>query len=185
MLLLEEQILGSFDFFSIKTGNYYNYTYKLCKGEDKVILKFINFIRTTYGEISIGKHWLFDYFCFQFEYWRTKNIKYKKGGGIIELSWVIGDKAILRWKNRVKDYQYFYKTGLLKYSSLTKGEYFSLFEQEKREVLNKKNIIDLERERFFNKDNGFLHCFQFAYYNSNSKLCKICKFRSKCKDIKK
>jgi len=178
---LEEQVLWSFDYFSKKTENYKNYTYKLGKGEDLILFKFTNFLRTEYGELSIGKNWLYDYFCFHFEYWRTKNIKYFKGGGIIELSWVIGPKAVLRWKSRLSSYSYFYKEGVIKIFKISSEDYFSNFIEQKQTIISRG---ELERSRFFNTDMGFLHCVQTTSgYNTKYQKCKICKFRLKCKTI--
>lgn len=183
MKTLEEQVLWSFDYFSKKTNNYQNYTYKLGKGEDVTLLKFINFIRSEYGELSIGKNWLFDYFCFQFEYWRTKNIKYTRGGGIVELSWVIGKKAIDRFKTRNNSYQYFSDIGVIKIYKISKEDYFSFFITKKE--IPTSNRGNIERARFFNTEQGFLHCIEnTSRYNIKFKECVLCKFRLKCKKIK-
>lgn len=148
--------------------------------KDEICIR--NFIKTLikeYGEESIGKNFIYDYFCFQTNYWINLNTRFGKR---IPVSWFLGKKAFERWKNNPEpDLYHAHQTAnqLGIHIGLIYGEKKSLI---KALVLN--TAEENEKNRFYNTDRGFLNCIESTtLYSHLSKACITCKFKNDCKEL--
>jgi hypothetical protein len=134
-----------------------------------------NFTKRLENEFkgAIDKQFLQTFILFQFLYYDDK--KTRLGKGRVYLNWILGEKAIERWKN--KHERWFY------------------FVEEYRKSLDIPNIVEKqaidsekvslhrqrERKRFWGSEMGFLHCYEFELYEKYSSECLSCKFKNNCK----
>ena len=126
---------------------------------------------------SLGLSYLYDYFTYSFNFWT------KDGEDLrcIPFNWIIGEPQYLRWINRSEHYHFYCRTGILSKVDLPKLS-------ELKSVLYTDNIPkldyseELEKERFFNTNEGFVNCILLTtLYSKSSKWCIRCKFKTGCK----
>jgi len=122
---------------------------------------------------SIDENFIQAFILYQFLYYDDK--KTRLGRGRVYLNWILGKKAIERWKN--------------------KNEYWFYFTEEYRKRLDipivvEKQVVDYEkvelhkqreRKRFLGTPQGFLHCHELVLFDKYSKECLSCKFKNNCK----
>jgi len=183
---LEEKIILSFEYFIAEISCRKDYMYAPYKWENKSIENFATLLKNKYGSNSIGVHWFFNYFCFQFEYWRTK--KTELGEGLAYIEWIIGPKAFKRWEGKTKDYWYFCQEGLLNFNKEIKFSKFKI-------IIEGKSIFDINKIRtdeeiekglYINQRKGFYNCLLYTtLFNKKSGLCQNCKFQENCKKIQR
>jgi len=149
--LLQEQLILVFEYFIAKISGYQNFEAKLHSREKVAVTNFAKFLIDRYGEKSIGFDFLYKYFVFQFEYWRTK--KTREGEGRAQIRWIIGDKAFKRWLNKDSDYWYFCQQGLLKkHSDIKYSDIAELLGEKEieKDYIEIKTYEEIEKERYFN-----------------------------------
>lgn len=184
---LEDKIELTFEYFTQQISNYKNQDFVPTFKEKKEIQNFAILLKERYFELSLGSTWFFEYFSFQFEYWRTKESRYYKG--LAKLSWVIGPKAFTRWLNKSNDYLYWCRTGVLFFNkSLHKGDIDKLFNNKinisflNKDNITQKNVEEIEKKIYLNTKQGFIHCLNVTtLFNNQSLTCLKCKFKNNCK----
>lgn len=161
------------------------YVVNLTDNDHKCLDKFVEFYCKKINQYAIGPVFLVDYVEFAFDFWR--GVKTKFGEGTVYLNWVFGKKGIERyekWKKVVhtrklrKDIS---RRVLAKYrwKEDTKKEFV-------RSILEINKVEESEKERFKNKDEGFIWCIQTTtLYNHKSKNCLSCRYSIDCKEVLK
>lgn len=120
----------------------------------------------------IGINFLREYFIYQFCYWIDKReTKFKSA---IMPSWLLNKSAFERWANKNKCWKYF--------NTMFEKEYRITFQRNFTKV-NLEEIEEIERKRFYNRDEGLIHCVELSSFNKCSVTCINCKFKSICEDI--
>jgi len=135
--------------------------------EIKMMKVFVDSLSPSHGE-----DWLFNYFCFQFHRYTDKKTRF--GQGVIYLNWVIGQKAILKFKEASSEELYYmeqFKSSFNLVNILLKPQ----------SIENGKDYKDRERRRFYNTTRGLLHCKENSLYSQKNKNCITCKNKTDCK----
>lgn len=171
-----------YTYFYSKIYNNSNYKFEPSSKSLESISKFLNLLDAKYKLECIGIHFLSMYFLFQFDYWSKLDIK--AFNNKIQLNFIIGKKAFERYINRDSNFDYqIYESHLLNVISLNEIKNFFIEDT----YLNKLNKFEeIEKNRFYNTDKGFLNCIQHTtlYYHISSH-CIACKFKINCKDLLK
>lgn len=203
-LILKECFL----FYSFKIGNCtYNTLgekiYKLNYTESTSLYNFTKFLKDKHQEY-LNIDWLFDYFNYQFTYWdfiRTSKLKDSKEY-LINLHWVIGQKALKRYLTRTKKDTYYYNSVFYPKYIIKKQELIDFLniknfieEKEDETVLEEDRVIIInplnkEEEALklqkYNTNEGFFLCLSFTtLFKFNSDTCINCIFKNKCKSVLK
>ena len=147
---------------------------------EKLIENFISrWKKRRVEEDSLGIAFLYDYFCYSYDYW-TENGKKPK---LIPLSWTIGEPQLKRWDNRVESYQYLYSQGLLLNCKIP---HLNTIKEKINNTSRETGLYlyeEYERQRFHNTDKGFVHCLlTISLCDERSKWCSSCKFKLECID---
>lgn len=158
-----------------------NFRVSMSDSRAKVVEGFIVDFKKLYSTNILQDKILKSYFDFQFNYWYRKDAKYGKGTSI-QIEWIIGNKAVERWKNDSKRYLSFkVRKNLKKDNDFTKirkkvdVKRLSVFieVQEREERLKAKNL---------NMENCLEICtLNTTLYNHKSSNCMSCKFKKECK----
>lgn len=152
------------------------------KKDQYLIVMFIKFLNKNYNQ-QVDMNFLIDYFKFQFSHYAgTVNSKY--GRNSIMIHWIIGPKAIKRWKERDVRKKYIVKIKLKKEVEINLKNVFKINNNNDK-IFNK--IYDYEerdKERFFNEDIAFNYCLMLTtLFNPKSKFCSGCRFKENCKKV--
>lgn len=165
---------------------------------------------TNFSKLLIQKspqylnlNWIFDYFNYQFTYWDFI-FQQKKDKGedyLIQLHWILGQKALKRFLSRTDKDTYFYHSSFYPKYKINREDLFKLFEKynffvetEDKEGIEKKEqklfLNDVEeniKKRKYNTLEGFYLCQEFStLFKYNSPLCKKCNYKDICKkELKK
>lgn len=155
----------------------YQYLYEICSGhrfdnfrysknDQTIIDRFV--AKLNY---SIGEDWLWEYFCYQFN--RYVDLNTRIGKGKIPVSWVMGQKAIEKYKN-VSEEELFYV-----------NEFKIRFDiknpiSKKELIIRDNNYKDMERKRFKNAERQFIHCKENDLFDKLNKICFNCKNKKYC-----
>jgi len=126
-----------------------------------------NFIAKLPKETS--EDWLFDFLTFGFSRYSDLNTRY--GKGLIQLSWVIGQKAIDAYNKR--------NEGQIYYTQKFKAENKIQKEVKKAKPFN-ESFLNREKQRFYNTERGLLHCKEMLFISNQSNSCLNCKFKEEC-----
>lgn len=190
-----------FLFYSSKIDNYVvnnnQKQYKFNYTENSSLYNFSNFLKND-KEYYLNIDWLFSYFNYQFTYWDYIKEQKKLNGEIclIQLHWILGQKALKRFKNKTQKDSYFYHTKFLQKYKIKKEnliEYLenkkllSIEDNEEKKVFNELNIKEEKLKlKSFNTIEGFYICLNYtSLYKFNSDVCIKCKYRKECKDYLK
>lgn len=154
-----------------------DFVYNFLDSELKTVLSFFDYFKKN--KTIIGNEFLANYFEFQFNYWIGCDILYSK----IRIAWIIGPKAIERWKN--KKYTNSFLTDIRKNIPLSIK---SLIEPVNGDFDFTEPYPHEEKEKqlFLNQPCGLMWCIQnTTLINPNSEVCGECKFKNDCKDLLK
>lgn len=156
------------------------FNYKKTTSSDKTIDNFLClFEKKGIRRQSLGLNFLYDYFCYTYNYYLTMEITRKT----VPLNWIIGKKMVCRWNDKIDQYRFLYGSELLKQRSIP-----SLFQV--MEILEGPTEIEetpyheeVERKRFYNTPDGFLNCIlSTTLCDEKSKLCMSCDSKDECID---
>lgn len=179
-MILEEKISIFFKFFNEKhTG--IKQSFEVSDTEKKYVSKFIVKISDDIHISSIGFDWLWDYFCFQFSYWNDLTMGYSNS---VQMSWVLGKKALDRWANRRDDSGFLNKMFSIE-ENISKTELKKLLDEDKNLSIDELfEIEETERKRFLNEKTGLVHCLDVtSLAHPESEACSKCIYASECKEV--
>ena len=154
-------------FFQVSTNNQ-NFEFRPKERERKMIDTFVSKLTPSHGE-----DWLFGYFCYQFS--RYIDLKTRFGKGVVMLGWIIGDKALKKYRDASDEEKYWgdqFKTRFNIHNPLIE-----------KQPIEYKEYKDKERRRFYNSVRGLLHCKENDLYNDKNRHCIFCKNLKDCKPI--
>ena len=166
--MVEEQIKTIYQYlYEVSSGNRFD-NFKYSQRDQTLIDKFVK--RLNY---SIGEDWLWEYFCYQFN--RYVDLKTRLGQGKVPLSWVIGDKAWMKYKEASEEELYYVNE-------------FKIRFEVKNPVLDKELLVrgnsykEHERNRFKNVERQFIHCKENSLFDKLSRTCFNCKNKKYCNE---
>lgn len=158
----------------VKVSMNENYVLNYSASQETMIYNFIDY----FGAMKITKDFLRAYFEFQFNY----TYKFEKfGKGKVMLNWVIGKKAIERWKDRDKfKFKYHILYGIKKHINISNKNPASIGWLDK--LAKGLPHEDDQRAKHLNTNKGVLWCYSnTTMYNHRSDYCVMCKFSDICK----
>ena len=139
---------------------------KFTKNQEKMLDKFLSGLTQSHGD-----DWLWNYMCYQFSRYEEVDKETLKDRSV--LGWVIGPKAIERYKNLTKQHQYYVDDFIVRHE-------LKNFLKEKREALDASDHYQRERKRFYGTERGLVHCKENDLYDKDATQCKFCKFKAYC-----
>ena len=155
-----------FSYLRQEVSGYKFYEFVEKKSHTPKIDKFLDYIET------IGKDKLWDFLCFQF--FRYHDMDTRFGKGVVQLGWIIGQKARDEWEK--KTHQRWFRCVEWKMDNQISNPL-----SDNRYTPSSKYLDGL-RKRYFNKEKGFLLCIDAELYDENNSICKACNFNEFCKD---
>lgn len=158
-----------------------SFVYNADSRDEACIQSFIKLLDKEYGIESIGRTFVYDYFCFQLDYWKNMDTRFGKK---IPISWFIGKKAFERWKkNPEEDLWHAYQT------ANEFGIHIGLIHTTgpvHMDVLELKETEEAEKARFGDPAKQLVHCLETTtLYNHRSTLCISCPEKNACKALLK
>lgn len=101
----------------------------------------------------------------------------------VQISWVVGQKAYDRWMNRRDDSAFLNKMFSIQ-EKISKSELQGLLDDEDKSIDELFHIEEIERKRFLNTENGFVHCLDLtSLAHPESSACDRCIHSGECKEI--
>jgi hypothetical protein len=161
-----------------------SYKFKMTPTRNQMILNFIELFKSMTNSDFVAEDNLRKFMEYQFNYWYKHDAKYGKGTSI-QIEWIIGSKAIERWKSRTDKQKK--KTDFIIRKNLKKDVKFSEVDKTasddyKRILLKVRDSEENEKARFYNTSKGFSYCLiSTSLYNHKSKYCSLCNKSSECK----
>ena len=176
-----ETVRRFYEYFYQKIYIKPKYIFNPSKTGMKMIENFIKLLDKEFNIKLIGEDFLWSYFIYQFNYWR--NAELKSFFGKMQISYIIGQKAFLRYKED-------------KHNLMWVTEKSEIIE---RYILRKKDLINNEEKIIYqaryeesikkmhlNTDKGFYFCIEnTTLYHPKHKSCMFCKFKNDCKKVLK
>ena len=164
---MKEKVIKMYEYlYGISTGNQ-NFEFKPSEKDNKILDNFVSKLTPSHGD-----DWLFTFMNYQFSRYIDQETRFGKGK--ILLGWVIGDKAIQKYKDATDEEKYYgekFKTDYQVTNILT--------EPPKVEI--SKEYLDRERSRFYATERGLIHCTENKLYDPSSKWCMTCHYKLYCK----
>lgn len=176
-------------------------TYKFNYTENTSLYNFSKFLKEKNPQY-LTIDWLFDYFNYQFTYWsfvRDSNIK-NNPDYLINLHWILGQKALKRYLARTKKDTYYYQSVFFPKYEIRKNDLIELLNSKKflieiqdETILEEDKVVQINplnireeniKEKKLNTIEGFYSCISFTtLFKYNSKICLSCKYKSNCKTL--
>jgi hypothetical protein len=180
-MILKKDIIQFYEYFYKKKFNSAKYNFKPSEKSLKVIDTFLSLLDKNFNLKLVGKSFLFDYFIYQFNYWRNANLVAFHGKFRIEL--IIGRKAFLRYKDNVRDDLWVIQSSeIYKLYNLIKSD---LIPSEKHAVSSFDHELGIKKMKF-NTIEGFNTCITATtMYNHQHTVCILCNYKKDCKKILK
>lgn len=182
MIQIDENLVYKFyEYFYKKKHNQLSYKFKPSDKAKALTLKFIKKLDKHYNLKTIGEEFLWNYFVYQFNYWRNAELKAFYGKFRIDL--IIGDKAFKRFKDDQYDNMWVtYGSEIIDLYGLRKHDLIHHDTSPKYKTTQEESIKLLH----LNEDIGFLYCIEnTTLYNYKHKACLMCNFKDECKKILK
>jgi hypothetical protein len=158
------KVAKMYEYMFVEVSGRKNYTFSPTKAQTTMIN---NFIKSK--EQQIGNNWLFEYFLFQFNRYYDKKTRF--GTGIVQLSWVVGKKALSNWKNK-KDGETFYV-----------DEFRRKFELKNPLIPKKQLKLSEEYFNIKRKAGNVVECNQLNLYKEKNIVCRFCNNKLICKEL--
>lgn len=183
-MINREDVIKFYQYFYRKRFNSINYKFHPSDKASKSIDTFLNICNKNYNLKLIGTSFLYDYFIYQFNYWRDAKLEACYGKFRIEL--VIGKKAFDRFFNNERDDMWV----------IEKSEIIELYGFKKEDLVEQEKPIKLQnykgnheiaiKQLYHNTDLGFYQCIEnTTMYNHKHTCCMLCNFKSDCKKLLK
>lgn len=157
--------------YSIVSG-FQDYEVKLNPTNKKILNSFVKRLENEFKG-GIDEQFLQTFILYQFLYYDSK--KTRLGKGKVYLNWILGEKAIERYKNKNENWFYFVEE-YRKYLGISSIAEKEVIDQEKVSLHKQR-----ERKRFFGSERGWLHCQENELFEKYSSECLSCKFKHNCK----
>jgi hypothetical protein len=164
-VLMRETFKTQYNYLIQSVSGYKFYELKETKKNKVQIDTFLNYI---------SEYDLWDFLCYQF--FRYHNKKTRFGKGIIQLSWIIGQKAIEEWEEKTPE-RWFRCVEWKIETDISNPLYDHRYTPS-------SSFLDKLRLKHYEKELGFLMCMDADLFDENSSVCKICKFRDYCEKQK-
>jgi len=155
--------------------------------DNQSITNFLIEVHKDYNLNSINNDFLFKYFIYQYDYWKSKEIR--AFGNHTRLINIIGPKAYSRFKQIQTNSTYNWynaEKSLVEYG--IDRSILSRYNHNKSSDPSKLHI-DEEKEKIVFKSNHHLqlaHCIDnTTLYNHNSNHCQVCTMQNVCKRMLK
>lgn len=176
----EQTIIDFYQYFYRKKHKTEKYTYKPSDRARKMINNFIKKLDELYSLKVIGKSFLWNYFVYQFNYWRSAELV--SFYGKFKIEYVIGNKALKRFKEDKYDNLWVTQgSEIISDYNLRKSD---LVKEERVEY--KSNYEITLKKKHHNKPKGFYLCIETTtLYNPQHLCCITCDFKHDCKKILK
>lgn len=180
-MISEQDVINFYQYFYRKRFNSFNYKFKPSEKAEKVIKTFITLLDKHYNLKLVGHSFLYDFFMYQFNYWRDAKIEAFHGKFRIEL--IIGNKAVDRFNlNERDDHWVIEKSEIISLYGFKKSD---LIPQEKPEEYQGSYEITIKNKNY-NTPTGFFNCIEnTTLYNHKHKCCMLCDFKADCKKVLK
>lgn len=126
---------------------------------------------------SIGIDYLWNYFVYQFEYW--KKLEIEKRNKKIDISYIVGKKAFDRYISRDTEYDWQITENARTYSKILFEEKVSL--PIKVNNNSSYDSDDIYRATSLNTELGLSNCITYtSLFNPKSNNCSQCNFQNQC-----
>lgn len=178
----KQTILRFYEYFYSKLTANNDFVVHLNKKEKISLDNYIKIISKEIKLESIGEEFWYDYFCFQFEFWRTKYTRLGKNK--VKFNWVIGKESWKRWNSRVECFRYFHEIGFVKMFDIKKSDLIKI-QKTNIDFTQIRPIEELIKSSKYNTKEGFQNCIMLTeLYNEKSELCQNCIEKDLCIEIK-
>lgn len=174
----EKHVFKSFLYFYEKI---YKYSPPYTENSKKLCSTFLDILKQKYHSLDrLGVEFLWSYFIFQFEYWEKLEIKsYNKK---INLSFIIGKKAIKRYLERDSDYDW----QLSLNETYNKKDFTTKVGLEQFREKSTYDPDEIYRAELLNTDKGLSNCLIYtSLYKAVSRNCQTCKYIKDCIELQK
>jgi hypothetical protein len=180
-----EKIKKTYEFFSRIVISDESFKFKQDYTEYLTLESFVKRINKDYS--SYGNTFLFNYFCFQFSYWNSKNFTKSKLPKLPNLTWIIGKKAYDRWNNKNENWKFFIDRDFLsKNKKITRNRLIIALLEDKVEInVEVINILENQnKKKYYNTPMGLAYCLETTtLFNEKSNLCLECNSKNACKAL--
>jgi len=174
-----ELIIKHYSYFFSKLTGYSEYDFIPSEREIVMMNNFLKIIEKDGVKVNtLGDYFWFDYFCFQFDYWKDKYTRLGKNK--VSFNWVVGKEAYKRWLARNDNWKYFCERGFINKFNINKQELL-----EQRTTTNYCELVYNEeqlKKMFHTSPNDVLaNCLLMTtLFNSKSEYCLKCNFKQDC-----
>jgi hypothetical protein len=180
---LREDIVTLYEHLSRKIDNRPHWKFLPTDKQNAMIDNFIDRLASEYRLKSIGKHFLLDYFSYQYLRWFEKNDT--QFGKTVMLNWLIGPKAIERWNLRSEGSSFIVRQKILIPYSIHLEAIFPI-KNTRHDALALFPNEEAIKERFKLDEARIGYCVEnTTLFNKRSKWCLTCKSRTTCKNLLK
>lgn len=181
MTINKKLVIQYYEYFYKKIYNK-GYRYLTNTKSDQQLDVFVKNLVKLYPTASYDTLW--NYFIFQFQIWDGREIENYNGS--VNLNNIIGNKAILRYKERRQDQDWrFESSNLLQKYSLKKRDLVKITkirEVQQTDIVYVDYFSRKVRANSLHLPEGFLECFEYtSLYDPSDASCQKCIFTAKCK----
>lgn len=141
--------------------------------ENKVFISFLSKLYKHFGQQTIGPQFLWTFLTYNMDCLFGRKTQF---GSMVMLNWILSEKSIERWEKRNTENGDYFISKFLVDHCIERSVYYDKIDLE--------DIEELERERYFNTDLGFITCQSLASYNELSENCQKCNFKEECRNEK-
>jgi len=160
-----EVVYGEFSgnrLYELKLGNEMN---------KKHMRSFHSLLQKEYAG-SIDEEFLLNFIVFQFR--NYENTRTRLGKRKVHIQWILGKKALERWKEKPENWLYFNNRFIKKHNIKIEVS------KKEKDLSSEKFTKSKERRRFLNQERGYIHCMELDLFERYSKECVICMFKTIC-----
>ena len=169
-----ETVSKYFQYFYSLVSGHTNYQFRPTMAESKMIQSFLKFMP------GITEDVLFDYMSFQFHYWHDKDTRF--GRGKIQFNWVVGQKAVNRYRDSENKYWYYFSTVLNEKFGILKSDLIK--PKISATMLSVYDYEEADKMLFHNTLEGVIFCSDYTtMWNPKSKACSSCTNVGTCKEV--
>ena len=171
-------IVEFYEYFYKKRFGNPKYKYKPSKRAEKIIGSFLTLLDKHYDLKLIGRDFLWSYFIYQLNHWRSAELKAFYGRFRIEM--IIGKKAFNRFVE--DEYELMWVIEHSEIIDLYEFRRSDLIEESKRKYND--SYEEGIKKKHHNTDKGFYYCIEnTTLFNHKHTSCMLCKYKTDCKKV--